>query len=40
LDIAIFKAEEKMNAKQASDARRKAWRDREVSAGRIKIFSY
>lgn len=35
---AVSKAEAKMKAKAESDSRRKVWRDREVAAGRMKIF--
>lgn len=37
---AIAKAEAKMNAHADREARRKAWRDREVAAGRMKIISF
>lgn len=36
---AVSKAEAKMKAKADSDARRKAWREREVAAGRLQVFS-
>jgi hypothetical protein len=35
---AVTKAEAKMKAHADREARRKAWRDREVAAGRMKII--
>lgn len=32
------RADAKVEAKAASEARRKKWRDREVAAGRLKVF--
>lgn len=37
--LAVEKAEAKIKAHQDREARRKAWRDREVAAGRITIIS-
>jgi hypothetical protein len=36
--VAVEKEEAKIKAHQEREARRKAWRDREVAAGRIKIL--
>lgn len=33
------RADAKVASKEASDARRKKWRDREIAAGRMKIIS-
>lgn len=33
------KVDAKVAAKKASDERRKKWRDREIAAGRMKVFS-
>lgn len=38
--LAVEKEEAKIKAKQDREARRKAWRDREVAAGRLKIISF
>ena len=40
LDMEIIRAGDKMKAKATAEARRKAWRDREVAAGRTKIISF
>jgi hypothetical protein len=40
LQTVIFKAEETIKARADREARRKAWRDREVAAGRMKIINF
>lgn len=39
LMVAVEKEEAKIKAHHDREARRKAWRDREVAAGRMKIIS-
>lgn len=38
--LAIEKERAKVKAQEDREARRKAWRDREVAAGRMKIISF